>query len=97
MSTAKNIFGFCFTRRAKKKSVISFLWLELWSCVGEVYERVIKIVGCLEIVDFDFFYCHANLKQQNDRLLKDLICLAISSERKKGLVEQGQGQVLVGH
>ena len=43
LSTAKNIFGFCFTRRAKKNSVISFLWLELWSCVGEVYERVIKI------------------------------------------------------
>ena len=59
--------------------------------------RTYLFVGYLEIVDFDFFYCYANLKLQNDRLSKDLICLAISSERKKGLVEQGQGQVLVGH
>ena len=61
--------------------------------------RTYLFVGYLEIVAFDLFYCYANLKLQNDRLLKDLICLAISSERKKGLVEQGQGQghVLVGH
>ena len=69
----------------------------LHDIIRGLISRTYLFVGYLEIVDFDFFYYYANLKLQNDRLLKDLICLAISSERKNGLVEQGQGQVLVGH